>query len=142
MRDPEAAVVGKVESLWSLRMRLVDREARVILVRLRREILVYLGRDEAEFDFCALCLLPLPAGEFESYAFCPWCDLPLSGDPPGSDEARRIIEHRWERVDDIQCGGCGGEYAQPGRYPFRFCPHCGAPFADEDELLIELPFRA
>ena len=38
------------------------------------------------------------------------------------------------------CGECGGEYEQPTMFPFKYCPHCGAPFADEDELLIELPF--
>jgi len=112
-----------------------------VLVRLRREMVLYLDRNEAELDFCDVCLLPFPAGEFESYSFCPWCDCALVGDAPRADESRRIVEHTWAREEDIQCGECGGQYSQPGRYRFRFCPHCGAPFAPEDELLIELPFR-
>jgi uncharacterized CHY-type Zn-finger protein len=116
----------------------VPEELHAVLIRLRREILAYLECTDVEF--CLVCHLPLPEGEFEAYAFCPWCDESISGGEPRSDEARRIIEHRWVREDDIQCGECGGEYAQPGRYPFRFCPYCGAPFAEEDELLIELPF--
>jgi uncharacterized CHY-type Zn-finger protein len=111
------------------------------LIRLRAEMLVYLAKDENELDFCGQCRLPFPQGDFEAYAFCPWCDLQMGGDSPRIDESRRIIRHSWERQDDIQCGECGGEYAQPGRYPFRFCPHCGAPFAPDDEMVIELPFQ-
>ena len=42
--------------------------------------------------------------------------------------------------DEAQCGECGSEFEQPTRYPFKFCPACGAPFAAQDELLITLPF--
>ena len=111
------------------------------LMRLRREMVTYLARDEDGLDFCGQCHLPLPHGDFEAYAFCPWCDQALGADRPRIDESRRIIRHNWESQDDIQCGECGGEYSQPGRYPFRFCPHCGAPFAPDDELVIELPFE-
>ncbi len=83
---------------------------------------------------------PPPSGDYESYEFCPWCCLSINGWEPRPDEARRIIEHQWGTADEIQCGECGGEYEQPSRYPFQFCPHCGAPFADQDELMIELPF--
>jgi uncharacterized CHY-type Zn-finger protein len=115
-------------------------EARQILMRLRIENLDYLDRSEADTDFCGRCHLPLPTGDYESYTFCPWCDLSITGSCPRLDESRRIIEHQWDFQDDIQCGECGGQYAQPGRYPFLFCPHCGAQFASEDEFLIELPF--
>ena len=43
--------------------------------------------------------------------------------------------------DEIQSGECGGEYEQPTPYPFQFCAHCGAPFAAQDEIFIELSFR-
>ena len=109
-------------------------------MRLRVEILTYLDRSESETDFCGRCHLPLPTSDYESYEFCPWCDQSLSGAPPRVEESRRIIEHQWAVQDDIQCGECGGEYEQPNRYPFRFCPHCGAPFAFEGEFMIELPF--
>ncbi len=115
-------------------------EVRRILERLRVEILNYMDRSENETDFCGRCHLPLPSGEFEEYAFCPWCDQSFNGDPPRPDESRRIIEHQWVVQDAIQCGECGGEYEQPNRYPFCFCPHCGAPFASTDEVVLELPF--
>jgi uncharacterized CHY-type Zn-finger protein len=119
----------------------MDRpEFRRALARLRSEMLTFLDRREDDTDFCGRCHLPLPAGDFESYCFCPWCDLSITGNGPCLDESRRIIEHSWETEDDIQCGECGAEYSQPSRYPFRFCPCCGAPFAEQDELLIELPF--
>lgn len=121
-------------------MKSVLSEVRHVLMRLRVEILTCLDRSESEMDFCGRCHLPLPTGDYESYEFCPWCDQPLNGTVPRLDESRRIIQHQWEVRDDIQCGECGGEYEQPNRYPFRFCPHCGAPFAIEDELMIELPF--
>jgi len=44
-------------------------DVHVLLMRLRREILAYLGRDEADLDFCLRCRLPFPADDFESYAF-------------------------------------------------------------------------
>ncbi len=115
-------------------------EVQRTLMRLRVEILNYLDRTEDDTDFCGRCHLPLPAGDFESYEFCPWCDQSLSGFDPRQDESRRIVEHQWEIQDEIQCGECGGEYEQPGRYPFPYCPHCGAPFAAEDEMVVELPF--
>ena len=121
-------------------MKSVLSEVRHVLMRLRVEILTSLDRSESEMDFCGRCHLPLPTGDYESYEFCPWCDQSLNGIVPRLDESRRIIQHQWEVQDDIQCGECGGEYEQPNRYPFRFCPHCGAPFAIEDELMIELPF--
>ena len=122
-------------------MKSVLSEVRHVLMRLRVEILTHLDRSESETDFCGCCHLPLPTGDYASYEFCPWCDQSLNGIVPRVDESRRIIQHQWEVQDDIQCGECGGEYEQPHRYPFRFCPHCGAPFAIEDELMIELPFR-
>lgn len=115
-------------------------EVRRTLLRVRAEMLLYLNRSEGDTDFCGRCHLPLPADEYESYEFCPWCDQSICGDRPRTDESRRIVEHEWGVEDDIQCGECGGEYAQPTRFPFRFCPHCGARFANEDEILIELPF--
>ena len=116
-------------------------QKRVDLMGVRTEILVYLSRSEDDTDFCGRCHLPLPVDDFEEYEFCPWCDQSICGDRPREDESRRIVEHQWEVQADIQCGECGCEYAQPNRFPFRFCPHCGARFADEDELLIELPFE-
>ncbi len=85
-------------------------------------------------------MLPLPEDEFECYGFCPWCSLSLNGQDPRIDESRRIIETMLDEVTGIQCGECGSEYEQPARYPFRFCVVCGAPFAAEDEMIIELPW--
>ncbi len=115
-------------------------EVQRIRTQLRVSILSYLDRSENEMDFCGRCHLPLPSGEFEEYEFCPWCDVSFNGDAPRGDESRRIIEHQWEVQDEIQCGECGGEYEQPNRYPFCFCPHCGARFAFGDKLIVELPF--
>jgi len=113
---------------------------RRILAALRREMLAYLGRTEEDISFCRRCLLPLPEDEQEAYDFCPWCRLPLCGLEPRLDESRKIIGREFEGRLEIQCGECGCEYAQPARYPFRFCAACGAPFAREDELIIELPW--
>ena len=121
-------------------MQRVPEHARRALTELRVEILTFLARSETDTDFCGRCHLPLPAGDYESYDFCPWCDMSINGGAPCSDEARRIIEHQWATEDEIQCGECGSEYEQPNRYPFRFCPQCGARFADQDELVVELPY--
>ena len=121
-------------------MTLVPAEAQRVLMRVRVEMLTHLGRSEDDTYFCGRCHLPLPAGDFESYEFCPWCCQSINGFVPGGDESRRIIEHQWDLSTEIQCGECGGEYEQPTRYAFRFCPHCGAAFAEFDELMIELPF--
>ncbi len=110
------------------------------LLLLRAEILAHLHRTETNTLCCQRCLLPYPEGEFESYNFCPWCLLSIRGRDPRIDESRKIILAERYGHDEIQCGECGGEYEQPTRYPFKFCPHCGAPFAPIDELLIELPF--
>jgi uncharacterized CHY-type Zn-finger protein len=110
------------------------------LLRLRAEMLFYLDRTEADTLTCRRCLLPYPEGEYEAYGFCPWCSLSINGCAPRIDESRRIIQNQRFGQDEIQCSECGGEYGQPTRYPFQFCPHCGAPFAQQDELLIELPF--
>ena len=115
-------------------------EVRRIQMRLCVEILKHLDRTANDTDFCGRCKLPLPSGDFESYLFCPWCNQSFNGGVPRSDESRRIVEHKWTVQDDIQCGDCGAEYEQPSRYPFCFCPHCGAPFAPEDEMIFELPF--
>jgi uncharacterized CHY-type Zn-finger protein len=115
-------------------------QVRRALLDARTRILLAVGRQEEDTDFCGRCHLPLPADEYEAYEFCPWCALSLCGAEAREDESRRILEHQWETTDDVQCGECGTEYAQPSRFPFRFCPQCGARFADEDELLIELPF--
>ena len=111
------------------------------LTHLRNEILGYLNRSEDDTDFCGRCHLPFPVDDYEEYEFCPWCDQSICGYRPREAESRRIIEHQREVHVDIQCGECGCEYGQPIRYPFSFCPHCGAKFAAEDELLIELPFE-
>jgi rRNA maturation endonuclease Nob1 len=117
------------------------KEARRILLALRAEMLVYLQVPEEEMRFCRRCLLPLPEGDFESYDFCPWCSKSLGGMEPRLDESRKIIEsEERERHLEIQCGECGAEYDQPARYPYKFCPVCGAAFAAEDEVIIELPW--
>src|SRR5438876_12063142 len=103
-------------------MRYSRQEMRRILLRLRAEMLLYLGRTEQDIFFCDRCLLPLPEGEYERYRFCPWCSKSPDGYPPAYDESRRIIENEWDNQTEIQCGGCGGEYEQPARYPLRFCP--------------------
>lgn len=114
---------------------------RRILLALRAEILVYLQAREEEMRFCQRCLLPLPEGEYESYDFCPWCSKSLGGIEPRFDESRKIIEREaLDRRVEIQCGECGAEYEQPARYPYKFCAACGAPFAAEDEFIIELPW--
>lgn len=116
------------------------REARRILLALRAEMLVYLHLPEEEAHFCRRCLLPLPEGDFDSYDFCPWCSKSLGGMEPRLDESRKIVERELEGIVEIQCGECGSEYEQPAGYPFRFCVVCGAPFAPEDEIIIELPW--
>ena len=63
------------------------------------------------------------------------------GIEPRLDESRKIIEREeLERRIGIQCGECGCEYEQPALYPYRFCAACGAPFAAEDEIIVELPW--
>lgn len=118
----------------------LPREMRRILLALRKEMLAYLQLTEKSVQFCRRCLLPLPEGEFESYDFCPWCSKSLRGMGPRMDESRKIIERELEEKIEIQCGECGCEYEQPARYPFRFCAICGASFASEDEIVIELPW--
>jgi hypothetical protein len=113
---------------------------RRILLALRAEMLTYMQISEEEIDFCGRCLLPLPEGEYDSYDFCPWCDKSLSGMEPRPDESRRIIERELEGRTEIQCGECGCEYEQLARYPYRFCVVCGAQFAADDEIIIELPW--
>ena len=110
------------------------------LLALRAEILDHLERSEADTSCCRRCLLPYPEGDYESYNFCPWCDLSIRGMEERIDESRKIILDIRFGADEIQCGECGGQYDQPTRYPFKFCPHCGAPFAAQDELLVTLPF--
>ena len=122
-------------------MHYTKKEARRILLLLRAEMLAYLQVTEDEMHFCRRCLLPLPEGDFDSYDFCPWCDKSLVGTEPRYDESRKIIEREeLERKIEIQCGECGCEYEQPARYPYKFCVVCGAPFAVEDEFVIELPW--
>jgi hypothetical protein len=116
-------------------------EIRRILLALRAEMLVDLHAREEEMRFCQRCLLPLPEGEYESYDFCPWCSKSLGGIEPRLDESRKIIEREeLDRRVEIQCGECGTEYEQPARYPYKFCVVFGAPFAAEDEFIIELPW--
>ncbi len=110
------------------------------MLALRKEMLQHLGRTEHDTRCCSQCLLPHPEGEWESYSFCPWCLDSIQGQEERIDESRKIVLNIRFGQDEIQCGECGGEYEQPTRYPFKFCPHCGAPFAEQDELLIELPF--
>ena len=95
---------------------------------------------EEETRFCRRCMLPLPEGKYESYDFCPWCSLSLGGIEARIDESRKIVGRELEGRIEIQCGECGSEYGQPARYPFRFCAVCGAPFAQDDEMIIELPW--
>jgi uncharacterized CHY-type Zn-finger protein len=122
-------------------MKYSPQEARRILLALRAEMLLYLQVAEAEVRFCRRCTLPLPEGEYESYDFCPWCSNSFGGMRPRYDESRKIIaREELERRTGIQCGECGSEYEQPARYPYRFCAVCGAPFADEEEVIIELPW--
>jgi hypothetical protein len=121
-------------------MRYSRKEARRILLALRAEMLVYLQVTEDEIRFCRRCLLPLPEGDYDSYDFCPWCSKSLGGMEARIDESRKIIEREIEGWTGIQCGECGCEYEQPARYPYRFCAVCGAQFAAEDEVVIELPW--
>ncbi len=107
---------------------------------LRAEMLAYMQLTVEDARFCRRCFLPLPEGEFESYDFCPWCSKSLGGLEPRNDESRKIIGRELESKVEIQCGECGCEYEQPARYSFRFCAICGAPFAAEDEIIIELPW--
>jgi hypothetical protein len=116
------------------------REIRRILLALRAEMIAYLQIAEEETRFCRRCMLPLPEGMFESYDFCPWCSRSLGGIKPRLEKSRKIIERELEGRIEIQCGECGSEYEQPSRYPYRFCAVCGAPFAPEDEIIIELPW--
>ncbi len=111
-----------------------------MMLRFRAEMLAALGRTEQDTTCCRQCRLPYPEGDFESYNFCPWCDISIRGLEQRVDESRKIILAERFGMDEIQCGECGGEYEQPTLYPFKFCPHCGAPFAEIDELLVELPF--
>ena len=111
------------------------------LLRLRDEILAHLDRTADDTLCCHRCFLPYPEGDYEAYSFCPWCALSINGREARIDESRKIIEKERYGNDEIQCGECGGEYEQPTLYPFKFCPHCGAPFAAQDEILIELPIR-
>jgi hypothetical protein len=122
-------------------MRYSRKEIRCILLALRTEMLLYLRVPEGETRFCPRCLLPLPEGKYDSYDFCPWCSKSLGGIEPRFDESRKIIKRdELEERIEIQCGECGCEYEQPARYPYRFCAGCGAPFASEDEFVIELPW--
>lgn len=116
------------------------KEIRRILLALRAEMLCYLQVSEETIRFCRRCLLPLPEGDYDSYDFCPWCAQSLGGLEPRIDESRKIIERELEGWIAIQCGECGCEYEQPARYPYRFCAVCGAQFAAEDEIVIELPW--
>ena len=111
-----------------------------MMLRFRAEMLAELGRTEQDTTCCRQCMLPYPEGDFESYNFCPWCDISIRGLEQRIDESRKIILAERFGMDEIQCGECGGEYEQPTLYPFKSCPHCGAPFAEIDELLVELPF--
>jgi hypothetical protein len=122
-------------------MKYSRKEMRRILLALRAEMLAYLHLTEDESHFCRRCLLPLPEGDYDSYDFCPWCSKSLGGMEPRFDESRKILEREeLEGRIEIQCGECGAEYEQPARYPFKFCVVCGAPFATEDEIIIELPW--
>jgi rRNA maturation endonuclease Nob1 len=122
-------------------MKYSRQEARRILLALRVEMLHYLQVTEKEVAFCRRCTLPLPEGEYESYDFCPWCSNSVGGIEPRYDESRKIIARgELERRMEIQCGECGSEYEQPARYPYRFCAVCGAPFAEDEEVIIELPW--
>ena len=118
----------------------IPERVRRRLAQLRGEMLAHLDRTESDTACCLRCLLPHPEGEFESYDFCPWCSLAIRGRGRRYDESRKIVLNERYGSDEIQCGECGGEYEQPTAYPFKFCPHCGAPFAEQDEILIELPW--
>jgi hypothetical protein len=121
-------------------MRYTQKEMRRILLALRAEMIIYLKRSEEELNFCSRCLLPFPEGDYDAYDYCPWCSISPSGVEPRYDEARKIVGEPVEDRVEIQCGECGCEYQQPARYPYRFCAACGAPFAAEDEFIIELPW--
>lgn len=113
---------------------------RRILLALRAEMVRYLQRPAEELHYCGRCLLPFPEGDFDAYDFCPWCAQSTGGLEPRIDESRKIVGETVEEWVAIQCGECGSEYAQPARYPYRFCVVCGAPFAAEDEYILELPW--
>ena len=68
--------------------------------------------------------------------------LAIKGKAAGEEDGGmlQIIEREIEGWTGIQCGECGCEYEQPARYPYRFCAVCGAQFAAEDEVVIELPW--
>lgn len=121
-------------------MKPLPPKVRRALLQLRAEMLQHLRRTEEDTACCRQCLLPHPEGDWESYSFCPWCDLSIRGREERIDESRKIILDVRFGNDEVQCGECGAELEQPTRYPFKFCPHCGAPFAAQDELLIALPF--
>jgi DNA-directed RNA polymerase subunit RPC12/RpoP len=122
-------------------MKYSPKEARRVLLALRAEMLSYLQVREEDARFCVRCMLPLPEGEYDSYDFCPWCSKSQGGIEPRPDESRKIIERdELERRIGIQCGECGCEYEQPARYPYLFCAACGARFAIEDEVIVELPW--
>ena len=123
-------------------MRPLPPKVRRALLQLRADMLLHLGRTEDDTACCRQCLLPYPEGDWESYNFCPWCDLSVRGLEERIDESRKVILDIRFGNDEAQCGECGAEFEQPTRYPFKFCPHCGAPFAAQDELLITLPFLA
>lgn len=111
-----------------------------ILLALRAEMVLYLKRAEEELNYCRRCRLPFPEGEYDAYDFCPWCSISTGGLEPRLDESRKIVGTAVEDQVEIQCGECGSEYLQPVRYPFRFCAICGAPFAPDDEFILELPW--
>ena len=54
-------------------------------------MLARLGRSEDDTACCRQCLLPYPEGDWESYDFCPWCDLSIRGLEERIDESRKII---------------------------------------------------
>jgi Zn finger protein HypA/HybF involved in hydrogenase expression len=118
----------------------LSEQIRRRMLALRAEMLVRLNRSVDDTVCCEQCLLPYPEGDYESYDFCPWCMLSIRGLEERIDESRKVILDVRFGNDEIQCGECGGEYEQPTLYPFKYCPHCGAHFAEFDELLMVLPF--
>ena len=105
------------------------------------------------FAFCcsllaAFCLCPLNAEKPNI--------IIVMADDVGSDAIGCYggQSHPTPHIDALAAGGMQflHGYSMPvchptriclmtGRYPFRFCPECGAPFASDDEIVIELPFE-
>ena len=94
-------------------MKYSRQEMRRILLRLRAEMLLYLGRTEQDIFFCGRCLLPLPEGEYERYRFCPWCSKSPDGYPPNA-VLKNVQAFTWAEIHQF-----GAESEQTLRLPCK-----------------------